>query len=121
MGKDDLWGHTHGANATSKSVSAFGKRKWRDYRRGGQDVPADLGGIRVCVTEAGFQELQDLASSIKMRSPSDGCIRNIEEQEVELKLFRDLLQAPASDAARVLEGFNTASRQSPSETCTGKS
>jgi len=31
--KEDLWGNSHTPDAKPKEISAFGKRKWRDYRK----------------------------------------------------------------------------------------
>merc|ERR1712244_14262 len=41
--KSDFFGDKHGADAKSKATSAFGKRKWADYRPTDQGVPAQLG------------------------------------------------------------------------------
>merc|ERR1711920_199635 len=78
--------------AKSKEVSAFGSRKWRDFRRGGQDVPADLGGIHVCVDEDGFRRMQEVCSNLGLRPPSE--MISDKEGTEEKGVFQKLLQAP---------------------------
>merc|ERR1712217_788607 len=118
---DDLWGHTHGANAASKQVSPFGKRKWRDYRRGGQDVPADLGGVRLCITESVFQDLEDLTNAARFCSPSDGYDGESTMQEVERRFFQELLESPSKEAGAILEQFIANCRASDTSHVSGKS
>merc|ERR1719277_487907 len=88
--KEDLWGHAHGPDAKSKAISAFGKRKWRDFRKGGQDVPADIGGMRVTVGQTQFQQIQDVCKQLKLCKPSEGAM---DIQEREREFFRELLSA----------------------------
>merc|ERR1712113_130251 len=88
----DAFGNTHSVDAKSKDLSAFGKRKWRDYRSGGEEVPADLGGIRVYVDEAKFSQLQQVCEAAKLCRPSDGIAQA--DQENEMQLFQELLKAP---------------------------
>lgn len=87
--KDDLFGNTHSVEAKSKDTSAFGKRKWRDYRKGGQEVPGDLGAVRVDITAASFARFQAIAGSLELCKPSTPS--NIASLERERSFFRDIL------------------------------
>jgi len=62
--KEDCFGQSHSVDGRSKDLSAFGKRKWTDYRKGGMEVPASLGGIRATVDAAKFQLIQNIADQI---------------------------------------------------------
>jgi len=99
--RQSFFGGTHGISGSSKNNSAFGKRKWKDYRTGGQEVPADLGGMRLTVTSSSFEQLQDLCSTIRLSKPSDG-YRPTEEMSAEKGLFRELLQSNDAHADEVL-------------------
>merc|ERR1711920_1175908 len=69
--KRDLFGTAHNPDGKSKDTSAFGKRKWRDFRRGGQGVPADVGGIHLNVSKQQFELLQEICSRLRLCAPSD--------------------------------------------------
>jgi hypothetical protein len=106
--KDDAFGNSHSVDAKSKEVSAFGKRKWRDYRRGEEEVPADLGGTTVTLNIHKFNYLQAVAEAVELCKPSDGCIREgraQEKMELERHLFQGLLQAPDSEWDQIIQDF----------------
>mmetsp|Transcript_1859 Transcript_1859/g.4707 ORF Transcript_1859/g.4707 Transcript_1859/m.4707 type:complete len:1484 (-) Transcript_1859:117-4568(-) len=88
--KEDFFGESHNASGKSKEYSAFGKRKWRDYRRGGQEVPADLGGMHVFIDEGRFNYLRKIIDSLSLCKPSD---RTVPEDEIadEKLNFQDIL------------------------------
>jgi len=77
--------------------------KWRDYRRGMQEnVPADLGGKRIHITEESMEKLQQALAQLNLCKPSDGFVPNgqaIEEKE----LFRQLLQSDDATCARIIK------------------
>lgn len=100
--KDDLFGHSHTTEGKSKDVSAFGSRKWRDFRRGGQDVPADLGGIHVCVDENCFRRLREVCKSITLREPSALLTGDKDDAKEEKELFQKLLQSPDQETEAIL-------------------
>merc|ERR1719436_301684 len=88
--KEDLFGNTHGVDAKAKDRSAFGKPKWRAYGKGGQEVPADLGGIKVTMNEAQFQYFQDVCRVVGCYKPTMAETSQ-QDQEAERILFRDIL------------------------------
>jgi len=99
--KMSLFGDWHGVHARSKGQSAFGKRKWRDYRACGE-VPASLGGMRVNINSGTFTSLQRLLSLVKLSLPSQPR-RNEKEEKEEKELFQQLLQATGPEARDLLE------------------
>lgn len=101
--KEDLFGGMHGPDAKSKSTSAFGKRKWRDYVGTGVDIPAHLGGMEVKVDICKFQVLMDLCESLNLCKPSDGALFDSQQQE-EMEFFRTLLQdGDAQNSSTILD------------------
>uniref|UniRef100_A0A7S2PGM2 Uncharacterized protein n=1 Tax=Zooxanthella nutricula TaxID=1333877 RepID=A0A7S2PGM2_9DINO len=98
--KEDVFGAQHATDGKSKEISAFGKRKWRDYRKGGQEVPAELGGARVTFNAGTFQRLVQVCDAANLSKPSDGTSLS---QESEQRLFKSLLVAPDKDISDILE------------------
>jgi len=92
-GKESFFGGKHTVTAKSQELSAFGKRKWSDYRRGGEAVPADLGGMRVTVDDKKFRMLKEVCQRIDLCKPSAGYSP---DQRPEKAFFQDLLSS--SDA-----------------------
>jgi len=91
--KEDFFGEAHTASGVSKAISAFGKRKWRDYRKGGQDVPADLGGMHMHVDWTKLQILQWVCEQLNLVKPSDGVKEaTADSLETEKQLFKDILE-----------------------------
>lgn len=86
----------------SKETSAFGKRKWRDYRNGGMKVPADLGGIRMCINEETFQHLQNVCAELNLCQPSEP-FQGGRDVKAETDLFRSLLQASGDKWGQLLK------------------
>jgi hypothetical protein len=109
--KDDLFGGSHGTSGRSKDISAFGKRKWRDFRRSGQEVPADLGGMHVTVDAPGFARLKSVCKELLLSPPSAG-YQPGPEQRVEKQLFRDLLQASDEEIGEIFRTRLTLARPS---------
>jgi len=99
--KESLFGGRH-VGAKSHQLSAFGKRKWRDYRNGGQEVPADLGGIHVTVDQSSFLKLREVVKELMMKPPSAGYVEG-PEQRVEKQLFRDLLSSTDNECAELIK------------------
>jgi len=89
-GKKSFWGKSHSAKAISGDVSAFGGRKWRDFRKGGQEVPADIGGMQCIVDDVAFDNLRACCEVINLRRPSEGYIGSADERN-EKNIFRELL------------------------------
>jgi len=112
--KQDFWGLTHGPDCTSKELSAFGNRKWRDYRWAGEDVPADLGGLRVSVNEDNLNQLRQVFNGLKLCKPSDGPQLSC-EQSLEMNIFRRLLQDSDAEGARILKECMGIERRDPKE------
>jgi len=102
--KENFFGDKHNAAAKSKDVSPFGTRKWRDYREGGQEVPADIGGMHVSVDTTAFKAMQNLCNKANLSRPSEGYTSG--EQGAALRaekdLFKELLQASDEDIGEVL-------------------
>jgi len=96
--KDDFFGCQHGASARSKDRSSFGKRKWRDFRRGGIKVPADLGGVQVILTKELFEETVKKCEEMKLRAPHK-CSTGADERA----LFEQILQETSTQAGVLLQ------------------
>merc|ERR1712083_1126030 len=99
--KHDLLGQAHNPDGISKEVSAFGKRKWRDYRTGGQDVPADIGGMRVSVDQDQFVKLQDLCGRLELCKPSQPF--NEMSTAAEEHVFKEILQSSYTELETIIE------------------
>lgn len=99
--KEDCFDNIHMPDGKSKEISAFGKRKWRDYRRGGQDVPADLGGMRMSLTEGRFHEICEVCKNIRLSRPSsrEQTMQATEERE----FFKKVLVAPGRKVLTILQ------------------
>jgi len=98
--KESFFGK-HGMNGASNDSSPFGSRKWRDYRRGGQEVPADIGGMRVSIDQKAFDDFVHLCNSALLSKPSQGYIDDAQARN-EKQLFRDLLASSDEEAETVL-------------------
>jgi hypothetical protein len=94
--KANLFGHKHTAEGHSNELSAFGKRKWRDYRATGQGIPADMGGIRVQVNAGKMAHCERVLDKMPVSAPSD------EATLEEMTFFRHLLQASDEEALDLL-------------------
>lgn len=105
--KDDIFGNAHSVDGKSKDMSAFGKRKWRDYRRGDEEVPSSLGGVQVTVNSSKLVYLQLVCEALNLCKPSDGALTDKlgEEQELERQLFQALFQAPDAEWENILRDF----------------
>eukprot|EP00929_Paragymnodinium_shiwhaense_P105311 TRINITY_DN7025_c0_g1_i2.p1 TRINITY_DN7025_c0_g1~~TRINITY_DN7025_c0_g1_i2.p1 ORF type:complete len:1732 (-),score=370.65 TRINITY_DN7025_c0_g1_i2:177-5372(-) len=100
--KSDHFGAAHGVDGKSKEISVCGKRKWRDYRKGGQEVPADLGGMLAYVDTERFAEIQRVCHELKI-SPGVEANAATPETNKEKDFFKQLLQASDESIAQVLE------------------
>merc|ERR1712173_581749 len=98
--KDDFFGCQHGPSAKSKDRSSFGKRKWRDFRRGGIKVPADLGGVQVLVTPTKFDETIRNCADLRLSFPHQ-CSTGARERE----FFKQILQVSSPQAIAMLHEF----------------
>jgi len=74
-GKESFFGGKHTVTAKSQELSAFGERKWSDYRRGGEAVPADLGGMRVTVDDKKFRMLKEVCQRMICANPVQGTVQ----------------------------------------------
>jgi hypothetical protein len=121
--KEDMFGNAHMPDAKSKQVSAFGKRKWRDFRSGGQPAPADMGGMLVYVNVARFQQLQDFLGS-PAYTLCDPSVPNKDAGDWERRLFSDILSSPIDKMDAIVKGYlkplEMASGGGPSEDTTPK-
>jgi hypothetical protein len=100
--KTDLFGKRHGLDGASKVLSAFGKRKWRDYEHSGCHIPKARGGIRMDVDADSIDRLERLFSQLKLSKPSDRYTAEA-GQSKEKQLLRDLLQSSANEAEMIIE------------------
>merc|ERR1712151_861887 len=91
-----MGGTMHSANATSNRLSAFGKRKWRDYRATGEAIPADIGGVHILVTEDNLTQCENVLKELSLTKPSDD--PNIKE----MFFFQHLLQGSDADLVQLL-------------------
>merc|ERR1712048_1169735 len=77
-------------------LSAFGKRKWRDYRSSGQGVPADLGGMQVHVDEDKLRQCEEVIEKMSLCKPNGDV--NLDE----MHFFQRVLQGSDAEVARTL-------------------
>lgn len=96
--KEDFFGKEHGPSAKSKDRSAFGKRKWRDFRRGGMKVPADLGGVQVLITKPLFEDAMRHCSDLKLCFPHQ-CSTGLKERA----FFQTIFQGTSPQATAMLQ------------------
>jgi hypothetical protein len=101
--KKSFFGSTHSAKAASAEIAAYGGRKWRDYRKGGQEVPADIGGMHCVVDEVAFDNLQRCCDVLNLRHPSEGYTGSADER-YEKNVFRELLTLSHDQAEAYLRG-----------------
>jgi len=100
--KEGLLGHKHTTSAKPNEYSAFGRRKWKDFRNSGIRVPAENGGVQVLVTKSNFEEFVERCRELQLcvpSCPSSENGRNLSERQ----LFQQLLQACASQTRGILE------------------
>jgi len=101
-GKRNFFSKRHGVRAKSQELSAFGKRKWRDYRAGGQEVPADIGGMHMSVDKEAFKVLQEAIAKQNLHLAERGSVLTGDQEREEMELFRELLQASDETVGHVL-------------------
>jgi hypothetical protein len=99
--KENIFGADHGLDAKSKELSAFGTRKWRDFRNGSQAVPSDIGGIRFSVNAARFAFFKKLCAEIALCQPSS-CFGQEQEPRDEIETFQLLLRSSSHDILNIL-------------------
>jgi hypothetical protein len=101
--KENFFGGKHTAAAKHQDTSPFGTRKWKDYRKGGQEVPADIGGMHLSVDPKAFKSLQRLCRKVRLSKPYDGYASgNKEALRAEKDLFKELLQASDEEIGNIL-------------------
>jgi len=102
MKEDAIGGRKHTAAAKSNEFSAFGKRKWRDFRKGGLKVPADSGGVQILLTKQGFDKFTQQCNDLQLcvpSSPSSMCDGGSNEQV----FFQRILQACTREAKEIFQ------------------
>jgi hypothetical protein len=120
--KEDLFGGTHGTSAKSKETSAFGRRKWRDFRKNGRvtgqppapvclKVPAELGGVQMMMTRAKFEEIMTICEKMDFLSPSEakGGSQDLHKEE---DFFQKLLCSDASSSENLIHTYAIGNLQS---------
>mmetsp|Transcript_8594 Transcript_8594/g.18764 ORF Transcript_8594/g.18764 Transcript_8594/m.18764 type:complete len:1194 (+) Transcript_8594:146-3727(+) len=111
--KTNMFGGKHTVKAAKNTLSPFGSRKWRDYRRGGQQVPAELGGLRVSIDRDNFARAQSACQVMKLSRPSEVFSQGKSSAfKAESELFRKILQASDHEVSEVMEsnGFDVERR-----------
>lgn len=123
--KEDCFGGSHAVDAKSKDTSAFGKRKWRDYRGGDEEMPGNLGGTRVNVTIPKFLYLQAVCEAVEKGGNLDDNVGTASAgigktmtmaagtgskntggvHQAEMTFFQSLLQAPCPEWEGILRSF----------------
>jgi len=102
MKEDALSGSKHTAAAKSKEYSAFGRRKWRDFRKGGLKVPAENGGVQILLTKKGFDEFAEQCNDLQLCVPSSlGSMHDGSSNEQ--LLFQRILQACTREAKDIFQ------------------
>jgi hypothetical protein len=120
--KEDLFGGTHGTSAKSKETSAFGRRKWRDFRKNGRvtgqppapvclKVPAELGGVQMVMTRAKFEEIMTICEKMDFLCPSEakGGSQDLLKEE---DFFQKLLCCDASSSENLIQSYAIGNLQS---------
>lgn len=102
--KEDIFGSSHGIDGKAKELSAFGKRKWRDYRSASQAMPADLGGMRTIVDPKAFLTLQEACSTLQLCQPSE-CFSQVTQIKEEVDVFKQLLHGSEIMVPNVLHSI----------------
>lgn len=103
--KEDVFGGIHGPSGSSKSRSAFGKAKWRDWRQGSQDIPADYGGTRIVLNPTRMQLLNQIFEEYNMKAHEG--VHSLECDDKAKELFRDLLPCDDEGVRKILaDRFN---------------
>jgi len=102
--KEDLFGNEHNMAAQSKTTSAFGKRKWRDYRHLSQTVPAEMGGIRMSITGDVVNVLEQAMEKLDISKPSQmaSTVQDRDKVSKERDFFKQLLFSTDAGADAVL-------------------
>lgn len=100
--KDDLFGSSHGVDAKSKDRSAFGKPKWRSYGKGGQEVPADLGGMRVNINKQQYEFFKDVCKTVGCKAPTELAKDEVGDENAEFEFFRKLLQECDAECEKLI-------------------
>lgn len=99
--KEDLLGGFHSPECVQGSLSAFGKRKWRDYWQSNCALPASIGGMHVRVGKRKLKAFERFLATFPLCRPSEGYIAG-KEQDEERLLFRSLLQSSAEEAYAII-------------------
>merc|ERR1712008_3678 len=102
--KTDLFGVCHTTSAKSHVLSAFGKRKWRDFRKGRLRVPADLGGTQATMIREEFEEAVAKCIELGLSRPSATLTYgDSTSEQAERMLFRTLLRSTPAEGRELLQ------------------
>jgi hypothetical protein len=96
--KKDLLGGYHSPDCSQGALSAFGKRKWRDYWQSQHALPADIGGMHVYLNKKTLKHFERFLQNVQLSKPSDGYAAG-KVQTTERTLFRSLLQSSSEEAS----------------------
>lgn len=112
--KKDLLGGYHSADCVQGDLSAFGKRKWRDYWQSQHALPANIGGMHVHVNRKKLRQFEKFLASLPLCLPSEGYTA-AKEQSNERTLFQSLLQASSEEASALISNLVTEMQQQLTE------
>eukprot|EP00416_Gambierdiscus_australes_P002921 CAMPEP_0171133264 /NCGR_PEP_ID=MMETSP0766_2-20121228/125962_1 /TAXON_ID=439317 /ORGANISM="Gambierdiscus australes, Strain CAWD 149" /LENGTH=631 /DNA_ID=CAMNT_0011596635 /DNA_START=87 /DNA_END=1982 /DNA_ORIENTATION=- len=106
------WGQAHDSSGKSAEVSAVGNHKWRAYRaRGALQVPADEGGLRMCVTRPMFEELLTTCTRLGLGNASLDLVAHggtglprwvLDQRYAERELFKQVLAGSGQEARQAV-------------------
>jgi len=103
--KENFFGKKHTAAAKSNEYSAFGRRKWRDFRNGGLKVPTDRGGVQALLNRRTFEDFVKRCKELELCVPSSPGSLVDGNSHRERQFFQRLLQSCASETTDILEAL----------------
>jgi len=105
-------GTVHSASGASSSISALGNSKWRAFRaHNALQVPADVGGLRMCLTRRDVEGLAGTCERLGLLDPGldllaePGAVQPrelLEQRYAEQELFKRLLAGSGQEARQAV-------------------
>jgi hypothetical protein len=112
-GNVSVFGMGHDASGASSKVSASGGRKWRAYRTNNAlQIPADIGGMRMTVTEQNFKELIETCEQVDLLDPNLDILWEpgvaypralLDHRNAEKEFFKQILAGSGLQAHKAVE------------------
>eukprot|EP00927_Polykrikos_kofoidii_P012895 TRINITY_DN15606_c1_g2_i1.p1 TRINITY_DN15606_c1_g2~~TRINITY_DN15606_c1_g2_i1.p1 ORF type:complete len:1559 (-),score=248.16 TRINITY_DN15606_c1_g2_i1:101-4777(-) len=107
------FGTEHDTSGKSANISAVGARKWRAYRSNNAlQIPADIGGMHMCITRRLFEKLVSTCELIDLVDPAGDfrrprgtplSRRELDMRFLEQELFRRILGSNSVEALLAID------------------